>query len=86
VETLPDWMEIQTKDEPLWFTTPFYANEFNMQKRSWSELLIDYDFEISYLKGMVKRVVDTLSRRPHILSVIPLQMNLHEKILTIAQR
>jgi hypothetical protein len=32
---------------------------------------------------MVNRVADALSRRPCIFSVIPLQMNLRERILTI---
>jgi hypothetical protein len=31
----------------------------------------------------VNRVADALSQRPHIFSVLPLQMNLHEKILTL---
>jgi hypothetical protein len=31
----------------------------------------------------VNRVVDALSRRPRIFSVLPLQTNLHEKVLTL---
>jgi hypothetical protein len=31
----------------------------------------------------VNRVADALSRRPRIFSVLPLQMNLREKILTL---
>ena len=31
----------------------------------------------------MNRVEDALSQRPHILSVLPLQTNLHEKILTL---
>jgi hypothetical protein len=31
----------------------------------------------------VNRVADALSRRPRLLSVLPLQTNVHEKILTL---
>ena len=31
----------------------------------------------------MNRVADALSRRPHIFSVLPLQTNLHENILTL---
>jgi hypothetical protein len=46
-------------------------------------LLSEYDFEITYIKGTVNRVADALSQRPHIFSVLPLQTNLREKILTL---
>jgi hypothetical protein len=46
-------------------------------------LLREYDFEITYIKGTMNRVADSLSRRPHIFLVIPLQMNVRENILTI---
>jgi hypothetical protein len=46
-------------------------------------MLSEYDFEITYIKGTVNRVADALSQRPRILSVLPLQTNLHEKILTL---
>jgi hypothetical protein len=46
-------------------------------------LLSEYDFEITYIKGTVNRVADALSRRPRIFSVLPLQTNLREKILTL---
>jgi hypothetical protein len=58
-------------------------SDLNARQRRWSELLIEYDFEITYIKGTVNRVVDALSRRPHIFSVLPLQTNLREKILTL---
>jgi hypothetical protein len=48
-----------------------------------TELLSEYDFEITYIKGTVNRVADALSRRPRIFSVLPLQTNLREKILTL---
>jgi hypothetical protein len=46
-------------------------------------LLSEYDFEITYIKGMVNKVVDALSQIPCIFSMIPLKMNLRENILTI---
>jgi hypothetical protein len=46
-------------------------------------MLSEYDFEITYIKGMVNRVADDLSQRSHIFSVLPLQTNLRENILTL---
>jgi hypothetical protein len=54
-----------------------------VRQRRWSELLSEYDFEITYIKGTVNRVADALSRRPRIFSVLPLQKNLRENILTL---
>jgi hypothetical protein len=45
--------------------------------------LSEYDFDISYIKGTMNRVADAFSWRPHIFSVLPLQENLCEKILTL---
>jgi hypothetical protein len=47
------------------------------------ELISEYDFKITYIKATVNRVDDALSWRPHIFLVMPLQMNLCEKILTL---
>ena len=58
-------------------------SDLNVQQRHLSKFLSEYDFEITYIKGTVKRVADALSRRPCIFSVLPLQTNLREKILTI---
>jgi hypothetical protein len=46
-------------------------------------LLSEYNFKITYIKGTMNRVANALSRIPHIFSVLPLQTNLHEKILTL---
>jgi hypothetical protein len=46
-------------------------------------LLSEYDFEITYIKGTMNRVADALSWRPRIFSVLPLQTNLCEMILTL---
>jgi hypothetical protein len=61
----------------------FTQSDLNARQRRWSELLSEYDFEISYIKGTVNRVADALSRRPCIFSVLPLQTNLRENILTL---
>ena len=58
-------------------------SDLNVQQRCWSELLREYDFEITYIKGTLNRVENALSRRPRIFSVLPLQTNIREKILTL---
>ena len=61
----------------------FTQDHLNTRQRRWSELIIEYDFDITYIKGMVNRVVDALSRRPRIFSMIPLKTNLREKLLDL---
>jgi hypothetical protein len=61
----------------------FMQSDMNVQQRRWSEFLSEYDFEITYIKGIVNRVADALSQRPHIFLVLSLQTNLREKILTL---
>jgi hypothetical protein len=61
----------------------FTQSDLNARQRHWSELLSEYDFKITYIKGTVNRVADALSQRPRIFSVLPLQTNLREKILTL---
>ena len=41
----------------------------------------EYDFGISYIKGKENVVVDALSRRPRIFSLIRLRVDLKEKVL-----
>ena len=41
----------------------------------------EYDFGISYIKGKENVVVDALSQRPRIFSLIPLRVDLKEKVL-----
>jgi hypothetical protein len=42
----------------------------------------EYDFGISYIKGNENVVTDALSRRPHVFSLVPLKVNLRERVLT----
>ena len=67
----------------MWSTTLFTQSDLNARQRRWSEFLSEYEFEITYIKGTVNRVADALSWRPCIFLVLPLQMNLREKILTL---
>jgi hypothetical protein len=61
----------------------FTQSDLNVRQRCWSEFLSEYDFEITYIKGIVSKVADVLSRRPHIFSLMPLQTNICENILTL---
>ena len=45
----------------------------------WSELMSEYDFDISYVKGTMNNVAYAL----HIFSMLPLKTNLQEKILKL---
>ena len=61
----------------------FSQGDLNAGQWRWLELLCEYDFEITYIMGTVNRVEDALIRRPRIFSVLPLQTNLREKVLTL---
>jgi hypothetical protein len=61
----------------------FTQSDLNAWQRCWSELLSEYDFDITYIKGTMNKLVDALSQRPHIFSIIPLKMNPSENILTL---
>ena len=41
----------------------------------------DYDFGISYIKGKENVVDDALSRRPQTFFLVPLRVNLRERVL-----
>ena len=41
----------------------------------------EYDFGIFFIKGKENVVVDSLSRRPRRFSLVPLKVNLRERVL-----
>ena len=53
----------------------------NARKRRWSEFMSEYNFGISYIKGKESVVVDALIRRPCVFSLVPLKVNLRERVL-----
>jgi hypothetical protein len=55
----------------------FTQRDLNARQRRWSE----YDFLISYIKGKENVIADALRRRPCIFSLIPLKVNLRERVL-----
>lgn len=59
------------------FTQP----NLNARKRRWLELISDYDFNISYLKGKENWVVDALSCRRYISLMISIQTNFKGQVL-----
>jgi hypothetical protein len=63
----------------------FTQRDMNARQRQWSEFMSEYDFCISYIKGKEYVVVDALSRRPRIFSLVPLKVNLREHVLTQLQ-
>ena len=50
----------------------FTQSDLNARQWHWSELLSEYDFEITYIKGTTNPVVDAFIRRPQIFLVFPL--------------
>jgi hypothetical protein len=60
----------------------FTQRDLNARKRRWSEIMSEYDFGISYIKGKENVVIDALSRRPRIFSLETLKVNLREHVLT----
>jgi hypothetical protein len=56
----------------------FTQRDLNARQRRWSEFMSEYDFRISYIKGKENVVMDALSRRRHVFSLVPLKVNLRE--------
>jgi hypothetical protein len=61
----------------------FTQSDLNARQRRWSKFLSEYYLEITYIKGTMNIVADALRQRPCIFSVVPLQTNLRENILTL---
>jgi hypothetical protein len=60
----------------------FTQRDMNVRQRRWSEFMSECDFDISYINGKENLFVDALSRRPHVFSLVPLKVNLRERVLT----
>ena len=59
----------------------FTQRDLNARQRRWSEFLSEYDFGISYIKGKENVVADALSKRPRIFSLIPIKVDLRQRVL-----
>jgi hypothetical protein len=59
----------------------FMQRDLNAKQRRWSEFMSEYNFGISYIKGKNNVVMDALSRRPCVFSLVPLKFNLRENVL-----
>ena len=59
----------------------FTQRDLNARQRRWSEFMHEYDFGISCIKGKENVVEDTLSSRARIFSLIPLKVDLKDKVL-----
>jgi hypothetical protein len=59
----------------------FTQRDLNARQRRWSEFMSEYDFGISYIKGKENVVIDSLSRRPRVFPLVPLKVNLRERVL-----
>lgn len=62
----------------------FDQPNMNFRQDGWLDTLSEFDFDIRYIKGKEKKVVDALRRRVqvnHIAAMISYGTNFHEKIL-----
>ena len=64
----------------------FTQRDLNARQRRWSEFMSEYNFGIPYIKGKENVVIDALSRRPCIFSLVTLKFNLREHVLAQLQR
>ena len=83
METLLDWTKIRIEKNQCGLHHIFlhrmtWTRNKGIGQNSWQ-----IRFEIKYIKWIVNRVTYVLSQWPRIFSMIPLQANLQENILTI---
>jgi hypothetical protein len=71
--------ELKTDHESLKHL--FTQRDLNARKRRWSDFMSEYNFGIPYIKGKENVVMDALSRRPRVFSLVPLKVNLKECVL-----
>ena len=48
----------------------FTQRDLNLRQRKWVEYMKDYDFELAYHLGKANMVVDALSRRSYVASLL----------------
>jgi hypothetical protein len=53
----------------------FEQQTLNSRQTRWLEFLSEYDFDIKHIKGKENKVVDTLSRRVHIMHATTISMH-----------
>ena len=76
LETLSSGRKFELKTNHHGLQYIFTQSDLNARQRRWSELMSEYDFDISYVKVTINKVVDALSLRPYIFSMLPLKRNL----------
>jgi hypothetical protein len=76
------WGNFELKTDHQSLKHLFTQRDLNARQRRWSEFMSEYDFGISYIKGKENVVIDALSRRPRIFSLVTLKVNLREHVLT----
>jgi len=59
----------------------FTKRDLNARNRRWSEFMSEYNFGISCIKGKENVVMDAFNKRPHVFSLVPLKVNLRERVL-----
>jgi len=59
----------------------FTQKDLNARKKRWSEFLGECDFGISYIKGKEIVVIDALSRKLQIFSLIPIKVDSRKQVL-----
>jgi hypothetical protein len=68
--------ELKTDHESLKHL--FTQRDLNARQRKQNEFMSEYEFGISYIKGKENVIVDAMSRRPRIFSLVALKVNLRE--------
>ena len=59
----------------------FDQPNLNTTKARWLAMISKFEFETRYIKGKENVVADALSRRPRIFSLIPIKVDLRQRVL-----
>ena len=71
--------ELQSDHQSLKYI--FTQQNLNARQRRWLEFLVDYEFDISYIKGKENKVADALSRRKPISAMTKVKFQLRDQNL-----